>query len=711
MKTFIKTGLIIFTCGLCMSAMAANRFIVKYKPTEAQTSYLLARSGIDEKKAKAQIREQMMERISKEKVDALSRAAGVQVKDSHAIATGAHVIILNGHLDEKQTEQFIRNVKQDNSIEYIEEDLVVHAASVPSINPARQWDMTNAGGFSPQPTWSGDNFVNAWNALDSYGYIPGNNVVVAVVDTGYTPHPNFINNLQPLNGQTGVYGYTFISDCRNSGTCPASTADSAATINYVPDGLDLGDFITAQDITNPHFATDSVSNSSWHGSHCTGTIIGSGYNGVAQTGISGGAYGATVVPVRVLGKGGGTGYNSGSGYVSDVIQGMSWATGQPLNNVDGTPIPVNANPANVISMSLGGQGQCGSAYQDAINTITAEGVIIVVAAGNSHDDIAGYSPASCSDVISVAAKGPTNDLTFYSNYGATTITASGGEDPTFSNPLPQIYSTVWSSSEAYQNTLNGGSGIWEGMQGTSQATPHVSAAVAALISVFKAQGKTYTIQEIISILQTTATTMNNPCSSYGCATNFALDANALVFSVCSPCSGQCYIHGNLDTCGMCATCACNALAPTLTNVTKSGYEGNVVTFALSDFTNNFSGCGSLVSVEITSLPTNGTLKLSGFTVAVNQAIAASNLSNLTYTPNTGYIGSDGFGWNGSDGTMYAAGAANVDITIQTPTVSSSHEKTSSSHKHGSSSHSTVSGTSSLEPPLYHVFKKVMDYIK
>ena len=531
MKIFIKISLTILACSLCMSAMAANRFIIKYKPNESQTSFLLEHEGADKKKARAHIRTQMMEgKISNEKRDVLSTASRVRAKHSHSLATGAHVITLSEHLDKKQTEQFISNVKQDNSVEYIVEDKIAKPLSVPTINSTYQWDMVNLGGFAVQLKWSGDNFVNAWNVLNLYGYIPGENVVVAVVDTGYTPHPNFINNLQTLNGQTGIYGYKFIADCRISGECPTDTLDNDAKANsksrYTPDGIDLGDFLTDEDIKHDFFKNREAKaqNSSWHGSHVTGTVIGSGYSSSNPLYMTGGAYGATSVPVRALGKSG--------GYDSDIINGMSWAAGLAVLNVDGSPVPVNANPAQVISMSLGGPGSCSAAYQDAIDNVVAEGAVIVVAAGNEKSNVNTSCPANCNNVISVAAKGPTGVLASYSNYGATTITASGGDD-TINEPLSEVYSTIWSSLQEYQSTSNGGSGTWGGMDGTSMATPHVSAAVADLIGVFKAQGKTYTSQGIANLLQKTATTYNN-CSSYGCATNLALDASAAVSSLLAP---------------------------------------------------------------------------------------------------------------------------------------------------------------------------------
>ncbi|CAL7963464.1 exported hypothetical protein [Gammaproteobacteria bacterium] len=131
MKAFTKISLTILACCLCMSAMAANRFIIKYKPSESQTSFLEA--AVDKKKAEAEIRAQMMEKISNEKIDALSKAVGipgVQAKESHPLATGAHVIILSNQLDEKQTEQFISTVKQDTSVEYIVEDKRSKASSM-----------------------------------------------------------------------------------------------------------------------------------------------------------------------------------------------------------------------------------------------------------------------------------------------------------------------------------------------------------------------------------------------------------------------------------------------------------------------------------------------------------------------------------------------------------------------------------------------------
>ncbi|MBD2461517.1 tandem-95 repeat protein [Oscillatoria sp. FACHB-1407] len=106
-------------------------------------------------------------------------------------------------------------------------------------------------------------------------------------------------------------------------------------------------------------------------------------------------------------------------------------------------------------------------------------------------------------------------------------------------------------------------------------------------------------------------------------------------------------------------------APTLTNVSKVINEDTVINFSSNDFIGAFSDLdgNSLVKIQITSLPTNGTLRLGGSLVTINQEIAVAQLNSLTFTPNTNFGGTISFGWNGSDGTLYAATAATVNITV------------------------------------------------
>jgi hypothetical protein len=108
-------------------------------------------------------------------------------------------------------------------------------------------------------------------------------------------------------------------------------------------------------------------------------------------------------------------------------------------------------------------------------------------------------------------------------------------------------------------------------------------------------------------------------------------------------------------------------APTVSSFARSlNKNANaVLTFASSDFAGAFSDPDgdSLENIKIASLPIKGTLKLSGTPVTANQEINSTQLASLTYTPITGYEGSDSFGWNGSDGTLYARTPATVNLTV------------------------------------------------
>jgi len=105
--------------------------------------------------------------------------------------------------------------------------------------------------------------------------------------------------------------------------------------------------------------------------------------------------------------------------------------------------------------------------------------------------------------------------------------------------------------------------------------------------------------------------------------------------------------------------------PTVTDVPKSGFEDQTVTFEAVDFTAHFNDADNdpLAKIKITTLPVTGTLKLSGVDVILDQEIVAANLGALTFVPSADFNGNTSFGWNGSDGVDYALAAANVNLTL------------------------------------------------
>ena len=111
------------------------------------------------------------------------------------------------------------------------------------------------------------------------------------------------------------------------------------------------------------------------------------------------------------------------GYTSDIADAIRWGAGLSVSG-----LPANPTPSGVLNLSLGGSGACSSTYQNAINAAVAAGTVVVVAAGNSNANAANYQPASCANVITVAATGHTGSRAYYSNYGATVEIAAPGGD-------------------------------------------------------------------------------------------------------------------------------------------------------------------------------------------------------------------------------------------------------------------------------------------
>jgi serine protease len=99
-----------------------------------------------------------------------------------------------------------------------------------------------------------------------------------------------------------------------------------------------------------------------------------------------------------------------------------------------------------------------------------------VAAGNSNDNAAGYSPAGCNGVITVAATNRTGSRSSYSNYGSVVeVSAPGGETFPF-------------NENGVLSTLNSGTTVpssdaYAFYQGTSMAAPHVSGLASLILSL------------------------------------------------------------------------------------------------------------------------------------------------------------------------------------------------------------------------------------
>lgn len=486
--------------GLMGVAAANNRIIIKLKAQALTTSKTMDIKTLRILRAQP---------LSKKNLKLLELSAGVELQDIAPVATGARVLTLPPNLNPQEINQIIIKLKNNSNIEYVEPDRLLHinsTNSIPLANP-KQWDMQESI-ISGNNVFYGDSFTTAFNQINRINpnFNLGQGIVAAVIDTGYVPHNNFIDNAGTMHlvlpsDSTIMYGYDFISNCQLRGSCPIGGSKTVASPSA--GAIDSGDFLTQAELNaNPDlFNGCDPQNSDWHGTHVTGDIIAQGYTTV---GIIGGAYGAKVLPVRVLGK-------CGEGFTSDIVNGALWAAGESVNGVSATP-QINAS---VLNLSLGGSGSCDSTMQDAINILKNNRVIMVVAAGNEALNVDHSTPANCNNVITVAALGPKANLDSYSNFGNVTINASGGDVTNFSNG---IYSTIYSSSSIYP--LIGESYSWGTLTGTSMATPHVVAAVVDLLSL----NPKLNLTQIVSLLELGANKIS-PCLQGNCVLNGQLNVN------------------------------------------------------------------------------------------------------------------------------------------------------------------------------------------
>ncbi len=384
---------------------------------------------------------------------------------------GAQVVQLDDMTSVEELESLAQEIKDEPGVIYAEPDYIMTVQAMPDDSYyGEQWHYFEAAG--------GINLPDAWDITTGSA-----DVVVAVVDTGVLPHEDLVKNLIP--------GYDFISDTKMSNDGNGRDSDAS----------DAGDAMTAGECGWGQPARNQ--NSSWHGTHVAGTIAADSNNSLGVAGIS---WNSKILPVRVLGKCG--------GYTSDITDGMRWAAGLSVQGV-----PKNTRPAQVINMSLGGKGNCSNAYQSAINDVVATGATVVVAAGNDNDNAGSYTPASCDNVISVAATNRDGGRAYYSNYGSVVdVAAPGGETTRSGNG---VLSTLDSGTEGPV------SDSYSYYQGTSMAAPHVAGVAALMYSV----NPDLSADQVKSILQSTSrsfpSTSTRACTTAQCGSGI-IDAAAAV---------------------------------------------------------------------------------------------------------------------------------------------------------------------------------------
>ena len=273
-----------------------------------------------------------------------------------------------------------------------------------------------------------------------------------------------------------------------------------------------GQFRKAPDFTSTKFVDpyDFVANNPYpldregHGTFVAGMIAESTNNGIGLTGL---AYGATIMPVRVLDQ-------DGNGDSATIARGIRYAV---------------AHHAQVINLSLEFDiTVTASEIPDIISAIRfahRHGVVVVAAAGNDSSLHLAY-PAAAPAVISVGATTLDRCVAAYSNSGVKLdlVAPGGGDDASLvADPnchplrnLPAVHQMTFRDFDSISPGANPTRFSLPPSYGTSMAAPEVSAA-AALVIASRVIGAHPSPDKVLARLEQTATPLggSQPNSDYG----------------------------------------------------------------------------------------------------------------------------------------------------------------------------------------------------
>ncbi len=341
----------------------------------------------------------------------------------------------------------LRRLRSRRGVVWAVPDYVAHAAGA--------WIPNDPGtggvaGDWQQLQWNFDgpfgvNAPEAWANVAADGGAGGKGVIVAVLDTGVA-----YANRGPFRRSPDFGPYEFVQ-------------------GY--------DFVARNPFPNDR---------NGHGTFVAGTIAEATNNGRGLTGL---AYGARIMPVRVLNA-------QGEGEASTIAEGVRFAV---------------QHGARVINLSLEFSPNVTASdipeLIEALRYARRRGVLVVAAAGNEGHTAIAY-PARAPDVIAVGATTEHGCLANYSNDGSglTLVAPGGGADADLPGD-PNCHPELPPGRDIYQETFTGSSvrqfGLPSGYEGTSMAAPHV-AATAALIIASRVLGPRPTPAQITARLRATA---------------------------------------------------------------------------------------------------------------------------------------------------------------------------------------------------------------
>ncbi|MGB1206363.1 MAG: S8 family serine peptidase [Chitinophagales bacterium] len=305
---------------------------------------------------------------------------------------------------------FIKELERLNYVAYAEKVPLYQAFCTPN-DPflGQQWGMEN--------TNVADMFNVLTNATCDFSSITCNEeIVIAVIDDAVRlTHEDLADNIW-----------------QNPNEIPNNNIDDDGN-GYVDD---INGWDAANNDNNPNPDLSIASNSCFtHGTHVAGIVAATTDNSI---GIASVGFRSKIMAVKIKSDG------SCGGGLDGAYSGVEYAL---------------ASQPHIMSMSWGGGG-FSQTYQDMFLLANDLGITCIAAAGNDASAIPMY-PASYDGVISVGATNDDDEITYFSNFGATIDIMAPGQD---------ILSTLAGADDAYGE-----------FNGTSMACPFVSSVVGLML--------------------------------------------------------------------------------------------------------------------------------------------------------------------------------------------------------------------------------------
>lgn len=353
--------------------------------------------------------------VTRQAIETITTRMNDDVEDRIEAVEGLSVI---EDEDNRSAEEVVAQYRMLSEVEYAEPNIQIkldHEGAGKHVHANdelfyKQWGLFNHGQDGGK-SGADISAMQAWATTKGSG-----EVVVALLDSGvdYT-HPDLARNIWRRPGIIIAY--------QDEDLTPDGPIDDINGLNLLED-------------------TGDPMDDNGHGTHCAGIL---GAEGDNEIGVAGVNWTVKIMPLKFMDA-------EGVATVRDAIEAINYVINRKRAGVN----------VRIISSSWGTLVKS-RALEDVIRKAGDEGILVVAAAGNatSDNDVKPHYPGSydLNNVISVAALNRNDELTTFSNFGATSVDVGA--------PGQQIVST-W-LEHGYQEK-----------QGTSMATPFV-AGVAALI--------------------------------------------------------------------------------------------------------------------------------------------------------------------------------------------------------------------------------------